>query len=72
MLDARRDKMIAGGKFDLNGFRLGWSKSCVLFIVGIFLFGKVRLRLRARVRLWVRARLRARVRSSSGPGVAAG
>ena len=42
VLDARRDKMIAGGKFDLNGFRLGWSKSCVLFIVGIFLFGKVR------------------------------
>ena len=40
VLDERRNKMIAGGNFNLNGFRLGWTKSCVLFIVGLFLFGK--------------------------------
>lgn len=55
VLDARREKMIEGGNFNLNGFRLGWSKSCVLFIVGLFLFGKVRVRVRARVGVRVRA-----------------
>ena len=40
VLDARRDAMIAEGGFNKGGFAVGWSKSCVLFIVGFFLLGK--------------------------------
>jgi hypothetical protein len=40
VLDARRDAMLTDGGFNLNAYRLGWSKSCILFIVGFFLLGK--------------------------------
>jgi len=41
VLDARRNAMInPDGTFNQVGFRLGWSKSCILFIVGLFIFGK--------------------------------
>lgn len=40
-LDARRNAMVnADGTFNQVGFRVGWSKSCILFLVGLFLFGK--------------------------------
>ncbi|EOD18815.1 hypothetical protein EMIHUDRAFT_209569 [Emiliania huxleyi CCMP1516] len=29
-----------GGAFDQAGFRVGWAKSCILFIFGLFFFGK--------------------------------
>ena len=28
------------GAFDQAGFRVGWAKSCILFIFGLFFFGK--------------------------------
>ena len=40
VLDARRNAMVSDGSFNQMGFRTGWSKSCVLFIVGFFLLGK--------------------------------
>jgi len=41
VIDARRKAMSnADGSFNEGGFRVGWSKSCILFIVGLFVFGK--------------------------------
>jgi len=41
VLDKRRAAMLdSEGAFNQGGFRAAWSKSCVLFIVGLFLFGK--------------------------------
>jgi len=39
-LDARKDKMLADGGFNQVGFRVGWMKSCILFIFGLFFMGK--------------------------------
>jgi hypothetical protein len=41
VIDSRRNAMVdPDGTFNQLGFRAGWSKSCVLFIVGLFIFGK--------------------------------
>ena len=41
VLDERRARMVGeGGAFDQAGFRVGWAKSCILFIFGLFFFGK--------------------------------
>ena len=40
VLDARKDAMLSGGGFNQVGFRVGWSKSCILFIIGLFFLGK--------------------------------
>ena len=40
VMDARRDAMVTPKGFDQMAFRLGWSKSCILFVIGLFLFGK--------------------------------
>lgn len=41
VMDERRNLMVnSDGTFNQPGFRVGWSKSCILFIVGLFFFGK--------------------------------
>lgn len=40
VLDARRNAMLLDGGFNQGGFKVGWAKSCILFIVGFFLLGK--------------------------------